>query len=196
MTLRQVTACLPQNRSLCDPPDRSAGCATQGRRLAACATRGGAEPDATYDYCDEDMRLLFQVCRFPDKQFRQRQPGGDDGWIWHLEGVRRVLYRLPELPSVCLNVIPVCRVTSRSRIWPPARAAETAHTHASPTATRRHKHAQTSGPCTAMSHLFSRSRLYAFWITSLRGSSAAARFSAARAPERSPLRPHARLRIQ
>ena len=52
---------------------------------------------ATYDYTDETGELLFQVCRFEPKTFRQRRPDGKGGWIWNLEGVARVLYRLPAL---------------------------------------------------------------------------------------------------
>lgn len=55
------------------------------------------EPEAVYDYPDESATLLFQVVRFPGKSFRQRRPDGAGGWIWNLQGVRRVLYRLPEL---------------------------------------------------------------------------------------------------
>lgn len=52
---------------------------------------------ATYDYKDEKGQLLFQVVRFEPKDFRQRRPDGQGGWIWNLEGVRRVPYRLTEL---------------------------------------------------------------------------------------------------
>jgi predicted P-loop ATPase/5S rRNA maturation endonuclease (ribonuclease M5) len=53
---------------------------------------------ATYDYTDEAGKLLFQATRHhPPKDFRQRQPDGRGGWIGNLKGVRRVLYRLPEL---------------------------------------------------------------------------------------------------
>jgi len=52
---------------------------------------------AKYDYKDESEQLLYQVVRYDPKDFRQRRPGGQGGWIWNLEGVRRVLYRLPEL---------------------------------------------------------------------------------------------------
>jgi hypothetical protein len=52
---------------------------------------------ATYDYTDESGNLLFQVVRFEPKGFRQRQPDGKGGWNWNLTGVRRVLYRLPEV---------------------------------------------------------------------------------------------------
>jgi hypothetical protein len=52
---------------------------------------------ATYDYTDEDGELLFQVCRFEPKDFRQRRPDGNGGWDWKLGKTRRVLYRLPEV---------------------------------------------------------------------------------------------------
>jgi hypothetical protein len=48
---------------------------------------------ATYDYRDEKGVLLFQVCRFDPKDFRPRRPDGK----LTLEGVRRVLYRLPDV---------------------------------------------------------------------------------------------------
>ena len=64
--------------------------------------------DKVYDYKDENGTLLFQAVRkrladptkFPNeprKQFRQRAPDGKGNWVWSLQGVRRVLYRLPEL---------------------------------------------------------------------------------------------------
>ena len=54
--------------------------------------------ERTYDYRDENRNVLFQVVRRkgPNK-FRQRRPDGSGGWIWNLQNVRRVLYRLPEL---------------------------------------------------------------------------------------------------
>jgi len=58
----------------------------QARRLAA-----------TYAYHDEDGSVLFEVCRYDPKDFRQRHPDGKEGWIWNLNGVRRVLYRLPQI---------------------------------------------------------------------------------------------------
>lgn len=53
--------------------------------------------EATYPYRDENGLLLFEVVRYEPKDFRQRRPDGKGGWIWNLDGVRRVLYRLPEL---------------------------------------------------------------------------------------------------
>ena len=52
---------------------------------------------ATYDYVDENGELLFQVCRRTDKSFPQRKPDGRGGWSWTTAGVRKVIYRLPEV---------------------------------------------------------------------------------------------------
>jgi len=54
----------------------------------------GNGPVAMYDYSDEAGKLLFQVCRFEPKTFRQRRPDGNGGWIWNMKGVRPVLYNL------------------------------------------------------------------------------------------------------
>lgn len=52
----------------------------------------------TYDYVDADGELVFQACRFgPKKRFKQRRPDGNGGWIYNLDGVEPVLYRLPEV---------------------------------------------------------------------------------------------------
>lgn len=51
---------------------------------------------ATYDYRAEDGNLLFQAVRYEPKSFSQRKPNGN-GWVSNLNGVRRVLYSLPEL---------------------------------------------------------------------------------------------------
>lgn len=57
----------------------------------------GREIIATYDYEDEDAKLLYQVVRFAPKEFRVRRPDGNGGWTWKLGNARRVLYRLPDL---------------------------------------------------------------------------------------------------
>ena len=51
----------------------------------------------TYDYTDEKGDLLFQVVRFDPKDFKQRRPDGQGGWVWNMDGVQRVLYQLPEV---------------------------------------------------------------------------------------------------
>jgi hypothetical protein len=58
---------------------------------------------ATYDYPDEAGELLFQVVRFEPKGFKQRRPNGAGGWLWDIKGVRRVLYRLPDVLETAKN---------------------------------------------------------------------------------------------
>ncbi|MGX6605633.1 AAA family ATPase [Micromonosporaceae bacterium Da 78-11] len=60
---------------------------------------------ATYQYLDEQGRLLFEVCRTVDKKFRQRRPdpATNGKWLWSLGDTRRVLYRLPELVEAVKN---------------------------------------------------------------------------------------------
>ncbi len=52
---------------------------------------------ARYDYRDEQGALLYQSVRLEPKSFRQRRQDAAGGWIWNLDGVRLVPYRLPEL---------------------------------------------------------------------------------------------------
>jgi hypothetical protein len=57
-------------------------------------------PSAIYTYLDEEEQIVMQVRRWDTeegKMIRQRRPDGSGGWINNLRGVRRVLYRLPEL---------------------------------------------------------------------------------------------------
>lgn len=68
----------------------------------------------TYDYRDESSVLLYQAVRYEPKDFKQRRPNPDNRpdpkkpldpndpadrshWIWDLEGVRLVPYRLPDI---------------------------------------------------------------------------------------------------
>ena len=52
---------------------------------------------ATYRYADERGTLLFEVVRIEPKGFKQRRPDGHGGWLWNLNGTRRVLYNLAAL---------------------------------------------------------------------------------------------------
>jgi hypothetical protein len=58
-----------------------------------------------YDYLDEGGNLLFQVVRFEPKDFRQRRPDPEKPgkWVWSIKGVRRVLYRLPDIIKAMLH---------------------------------------------------------------------------------------------
>lgn len=58
---------------------------------------------AAYDYADESGAILYQSVRMEPKRFFQRRPNPHGGWIRNLEGVRLVLYRLPELLAAPAN---------------------------------------------------------------------------------------------
>ena len=57
-----------------------------------------------YRYEDEKGELLYEVVRYEPKGFSQRRPDGKDGYIYNMQGVRRVLYKLPELIATPLDV--------------------------------------------------------------------------------------------
>jgi len=84
------------------------GASLPAAREAVLRAVGRATPEivATYDYTDEAGKLLYQTVRYRPKDFKQRQPDGRGGWIWNLKGVRRVLYRLPEVIEA--QVVWVC----------------------------------------------------------------------------------------
>lgn len=78
--------------------------AANGHAAAVGARRSrgdrGGEPGRIvrlYAYRDEAGAVLFETVRYQPKTFKQRRPDGHGGWVWSLAGVRRVLYRLPEL---------------------------------------------------------------------------------------------------
>jgi hypothetical protein len=55
----------------------------------------------TWDYKDSYGNSVFQKLRFVDetgrKTFRQRRPDGNGGWVYNLDGVPKILYRLKEV---------------------------------------------------------------------------------------------------
>lgn len=55
------------------------------------------EAIAWYNYTDETGSILFQIIRYVPKSFKRRRPDGKGGWIWNVEGVRTVPYRLHSL---------------------------------------------------------------------------------------------------
>jgi hypothetical protein len=62
----------------------------------------GQDIVAAYRYEDEDGKLLYTIGRLAnteEKQFTSWQPDPDnpEDYKWGLEGVRKVLYRLPEV---------------------------------------------------------------------------------------------------
>jgi len=50
-----------------------------------------------YSYVDEIGQQLFEVVRYEPKDFRQRRLDGKGGYIWNLENMPRVPYRLPDV---------------------------------------------------------------------------------------------------
>jgi len=74
----------------------------EGQRRTSHHREPTGELVATFPYVDEDSRLLFEVLKYVDqatgdRDFRQRRPDGNGGWINNLRDVRRVPYRLAEL---------------------------------------------------------------------------------------------------
>jgi len=52
---------------------------------------------ATYPYVDEKGNILFYALRYQPKSFSFAQPNGNGGWIYNIQGVRRVPYKLPQV---------------------------------------------------------------------------------------------------
>jgi AAA domain len=83
---------------------------------------------AKYDYRDESGALLFQVGRHEQqfainggkrkKTFRQKRPDHDrpGQWIYNVDGVRTVPYRLPELIEAIANQHPVLIVEGEAKV--------------------------------------------------------------------------------
>ena len=84
----------------CDACQLGGGWRDLMARLGLDLPAGGgellAEVEAVYDYRDGNGRLLFQVLRKRGKSFACRRPLPGGHWAWNLEGIERVLYRLPE----------------------------------------------------------------------------------------------------
>jgi len=65
--------------------------------------QGFNEPEiiARYPYIDLHGNIIHETVRLPDKEFRQRRPdtdpNSDNEYIWNLQGVQTLLYRLPEV---------------------------------------------------------------------------------------------------
>lgn len=61
--------------------------------------------EKTYSYTDALGREVYQAVRLKPKSFRQRH-GKDGSWIWNMDGVERVLYRLPAvMAAACIWIV-------------------------------------------------------------------------------------------
>ncbi len=99
---------------------RSAGCATRDILAAAGLTWDDVLPArastpqgfaAIYDYRDAAGILQYQVLRKvtppgQPKQFAQRHPDSSGGWVWKMNGIARIPYRLHELAGHARVFIP------------------------------------------------------------------------------------------
>jgi hypothetical protein len=70
----------------------------------------GSHIVAEYDYTDEKGKLLFQVVRRNPKGFSQRRPDVEGGWINDVKSVRRVLFRLVDIPAAIEDGKTICIV--------------------------------------------------------------------------------------
>lgn len=52
---------------------------------------------AEYNYSDSSDKLVYQVVRSRPKSFRQRRPDGRGGWIWNMQGIKPLPYKLAGL---------------------------------------------------------------------------------------------------
>ena len=52
---------------------------------------------ATYEYTDEESKVLYRIAKYTPKDFRPQRPTADGGWVNGYGDQRHVLYRLPEV---------------------------------------------------------------------------------------------------
>lgn len=57
----------------------------------------GQQPEAIYPFRDVFGKLLFQVVRYPGKRFSQRKPLDNGSWEYKTQGMKMVLYNLPDI---------------------------------------------------------------------------------------------------
>jgi DNA primase len=63
-----------------------------------------------YPYCDEQNKVIFEVVRYQPKDFSFRRPNGKGGHIDNLNGVQRVIYRLPQIKAAITRKDLICHV--------------------------------------------------------------------------------------
>ena len=52
---------------------------------------------AVYDHIDEIGNLSYQVLRYQPKSFAFRRPDSSGRWVYNIDGIKKIPYRLPEL---------------------------------------------------------------------------------------------------
>jgi len=90
----------PCNCGIVHNPDRAS---SSGRKIQVKATANHKRIIAEYSYLDEHGRLAYQTVRYEPKDFIQRRPDETGKWIYNLQGVTRIPYRLPDLLKAPLD---------------------------------------------------------------------------------------------
>lgn len=67
------------------------------------APRSRRQIECVYQYHDLGNKLIFEVVRYKPKAFSQRRPDGQGGYINNLNGVERVIYRLPQITAAIMR---------------------------------------------------------------------------------------------
>lgn len=86
-----------------DPQSGTASPRSERKKAEGKASAPAGKIVAVYPYTDEHGELLYEVCRIEpgkegrSKDFVQRHYDSKGKAVWGMEGVRRVLYRLPEV---------------------------------------------------------------------------------------------------
>lgn len=62
---------------------------------------------AVYQYRNMANSVVHETLRYFPKDFRQRRPDGQGGYIWNLQDIEPVLYRLPEITKAIAQGTPV-----------------------------------------------------------------------------------------
>ena len=62
---------------------------------------------AIYQYRNLSGAVIHETLRYEPKDFRQRRPDGQGGYIWSLQGISPVLYRLPEITKAIKAEVPI-----------------------------------------------------------------------------------------
>jgi hypothetical protein len=91
----------------CDVCHHGGGWRDLTERLGQPAPDAPRTLAATHPYRDPAGALLYEVLRFTPNGFACRRPDPAGGWRWDLQGVPRVLYRLPELLAAVARGIPI-----------------------------------------------------------------------------------------
>ncbi|MBA7537549.1 DNA primase [subsurface metagenome] len=86
-------------------PDKNGGvyfcfaCGAKGQLFNPNLTDKKKTISEIYSYKNEEDKIIFQVVKYDSKDFKQRRPDPDKAgeFIWNLQGIKRVIYNLPEI---------------------------------------------------------------------------------------------------